>query len=240
MIMDNRYSGNLGEEYDLLKLGLPCHDQLQQTVGDAVGSFCLPPQGGPVPVLEIGCGDGFTTQIILATSPRLSITAIDSNLRMIEKARRNLADFSAENLSVIPSDALAFLQNARSAQYHIVFSALTLHNFESSYREDVTREIFRVLIPGGLFVNGDKYVGNDQERFAGLQNMVQNFFKVYLPLGKYGLLEDLVLHNIADQAPERVMREREAVVQLSETGFTPVSVLRRFEMQAVITANKPG
>jgi SAM-dependent methyltransferase len=209
-------------------------------VGDAVGYFCLPSQGGPFPVLEIGCGDGFTTRIILATSPRLSITAIDSNLRMIEKARSNLADFPAENLSVIPSDALAFLQNAQSAQYHIVFSALTLHNFESSYREDVTREIFRVLIPGGLFVNGDKYVGNDQERFAGLQNMVQNFFKVYLPLGKYGLLEDLVLHNIADQAPERVMREREAVVQLSETGFTPVSVLRRFEMQAVITANKPG
>jgi hypothetical protein len=69
--------------------------------------------------------------------------------------------------------------------------------------------------------------------------MVKNFFNVYSPLGKFDLLEDLVLHNIADQAPERVMRETDSLLQLSRYGFNPVSVLCRFEMQAVITAQKP-
>jgi tRNA (cmo5U34)-methyltransferase len=237
--MDNRYAGSLGEDYDLLKLALPCHDQLQGAVGDAVAAHCSPPGNATYEVLEIGCGDGFTTRVVLSTAGGLHLTAIDSNLRMVEKARQNLSNWSADQISIILSDALDYLENVKSENYHIVFSALTLHNFDSSYREGVIGEIIRVLKPGGLFINGDKYVGNDQERFIGLQHMVKNFFNVYSPLGKFDLLEDLVLHNIADQAPERVMRETDSLHQLSRYGFNPVSVLCRFEMQAVITAQKP-
>jgi hypothetical protein len=96
-----------------------------------------------------------------------------------------------------------------------------------------------VLRPGGLFVNADKYAEADEQRFRALQVALGRFFDAFVPLGKLDLLRDWVLHNVADQGPDRVMKEADAVGELREIGFREIAVCDRHNMEAVLTARKP-
>ena len=65
-------------------------------------------------------------------------------------------------------------------------------------------------------------------------------FEVLVPLGKFDLLRDCILHNVADQAPDRVMWEGETEQALGRLGFTSVEFPYRDNLQAVLVATKPG
>ena len=57
--------------------------------------------------------------------------------------------------------------------------------------------------------------------------------------GKYDLLKEWVLHNVADKAPDRVMREKELIQRMEQVGYTEVKILHRENMKAVLVATKP-
>ena len=49
----------------------------------------------------------------------------------------------------------------------------------------------------------------------------------------------VAIHNMADQAPDRVMREDETVAALLRLGFATVDIPYRDNLQAVLVASKP-
>ncbi len=57
--------------------------------------------------------------------------------------------------------------------------------------------------------------------------------------GKHDLLKEWVLHNGADQAPDRVVREKETIQRMEQVGYTEVKILHRENMKAVLVATKP-
>jgi len=57
--------------------------------------------------------------------------------------------------------------------------------------------------------------------------------------GKHDLLKEWVLHNVADQAPDRVVREKESIQRMEEIGCAEVRILHRENMEALIVATKP-
>ena len=57
--------------------------------------------------------------------------------------------------------------------------------------------------------------------------------------GKYDLLKEWVLHNVADQAPDRVMREKESIQRMEQIGCTEVKILHRENVEAVLVATTP-
>jgi len=124
--------------------------------------------------------------------------------------------------------------------FDVVASALVLHNLNRDYRHLLHEQIYRVLQLGGLFVNADKYAENDEQRFMALQVTLGRFFDTFVPLGKVDLLRAAVLHEVADEAPDRVMREAEAVSELADLGFRNVEVRSRHNVAALLLASKPG
>jgi ubiquinone/menaquinone biosynthesis C-methylase UbiE len=120
----------------------------------------------------------------------------------------------------------------------VVASGFTLHNFIRGYRTSLIKQIFRVIKPGGLFVNADKYSLEGQEMFDELVMQLERFFKAFVPLGKIDLLREWVLHNVADQAPDRVMKERDALEEMKEIGFEDVKVHFRHGLEAVVSGKK--
>jgi SAM-dependent methyltransferase len=231
-----RFHGRMGDEYNLIRRVMPHYDRIQSGVGRAVARF----RRVRPAVLEIGCGDGSTTFAILDARPDAVVTAIDNEPKMVATARRNLrAAIGAGRCAVRRADALAYVSGLPDGSVDVAASALTLHNFSAAYRRQLLAQLHRVLAPGGLFVNSDKYTPqDDDERFAGLGVAVQRFFDALVPLRKYTLLEEWVLHSVTDQEPDRVMKEKDAVAELKRLGFVRVALRQRENMEALVTARK--
>lgn len=229
----HRFSGPLAEEYELITLAYPDFEEFQRGLIAALHQGLAAPQ-----VLELGTGNGFTTRLLLEI-PGADITTVDNDPAMVSQAREHLENLHA-TVHIREADALAFLQSLPAESFDAVASAFTLHNFEESYRNTVEAEVYRVLRPGGVFANADKYAPDGQERFDALVYQVERFFDAFAPRGKLDLLQRWVTHNITDQSPRFVMPAAAAPPRLEALGFQNVTLTGRSHMQAVLSARKPG
>jgi ubiquinone/menaquinone biosynthesis C-methylase UbiE len=97
-------------------------------------------------VLELGPGDGITTELLRPRIPR--ITALEIDPRMA----RSLAErFRGTNVTAVHGDASAMPLPDR--RFSGAISLHMLHHIPSAGLQDqVFREVWRVLKPGGAFV----------------------------------------------------------------------------------------
>src|SRR5262245_41170984 len=90
-----RFSGTLGDDYELWRLARPFLGEVHEVVVRAVRSLTQA-RDRPVRALDIGMGmgEGAITGLLLA-DPQLSVTGVDSEPKMIKKASERLtADLS--------------------------------------------------------------------------------------------------------------------------------------------------
>ena len=236
-----RFKGAMSEEYRLIKLALPHFEELQEWTANAIAVYRNEQCKRKLDGLDIGCGDGVTAHTILASVPGIHLVCLDNERKMVEQAQINLLESIKTNrCDLVHADALEYLRGLNSQSVDVVASVLTLHNLEREYRDNLHRQIFRVLAEKGLFVNADKYAPQDEsERFNALGTALARFFDAYAPLGKLDLLKEWVLHNVADQAPERCMKEGDTIAVLEKIGFSRIRILHRNNMEAVLVAYKP-
>ncbi len=105
--------------------------------------------GGPATgerVLEIGCGRGVGTQIILERFGAEHVTAFDLDPDMVDKARRRLAP-AGDRVEVEVGDAERI--DAPDGGFDAVFDFGMIHHIPN-WRAAV-QEVARVLRPGGRF-----------------------------------------------------------------------------------------
>jgi ubiquinone/menaquinone biosynthesis C-methylase UbiE len=106
------------------------------------------PSEGPAAgsrLLELGCGPGFYACRLSQEYPQLRTTGVDLSRRLIARAQSRAASRSLSNCTFTHGDAHS-LPNPSNSIDSIVVSRLFLI---VPHREEVVREIFRVLKPGG-------------------------------------------------------------------------------------------
>jgi len=122
----------------------------------------------------------------------------------------------------------------------LIASAYTLHNFLNSYREQVLKEIFRVLKPNGQFINGDRYALNDiRHHTRAVQDEVSQYFEILTPLNRTDVLKQWIVHLFNDESEDHVMRENNALQQMHHFGFIDIKINHRMTVNALLTASKP-
>ncbi len=241
MVEDRRFKGVMSQDYLLLRRAIPEHTELQGRVAEVVVGFHPPVPAGSIRVLDLGCGDGQTSQALFRQRQDMLLTALDSEEGMLNQAAENLAvQVRAGRCQLVLQDALEYLRGMPESSFDVVASALVLHNMNRDYRHLLHEQIHRVLKAGGLFVNGDKYAENDEQRFRALQFTLGRFFDTFLNSGKMDLLRAAVFHVVADEAPDRLMREADTVRELTDLGFRNVEIRSRYKTAALLVARKPG
>lgn len=98
-------------------------------------------------VLEVGCGRGVGTEQILHRFGASHVYAMDVDPDMVRLARKRLAGYAAEHLTLAVGDVTAIEVEDRS--FDAVFDFAIIHHVPNW--QDAIREIRRILKPGGRF-----------------------------------------------------------------------------------------
>ena len=235
---ERRFAGKLSDDYPLWRLARPFLDEVHEAFAKELRGFTKG-RSGPLRVLDIGMGDGAITKILLQ-DPKLDVTGIDNEPKMIEQARKALrASIAGGRLTVALDDALHYLAALPQHSLDIVASGYVLHNLTANYRERLYGEIWRVLAPAGLLINADKYAQQGEAHREALNWQLGLFFDVLGTRGQYDLLREWVLHYVEDETADRVMPEADAIMRLELLGFANVKIVCRKYMDAVLVARKP-
>jgi len=234
------FEGPIAEEYRFLSLVCPAAAEMSRRVGEFVGAWVPPYRVEQLNLVEIGCGTGITTNSLMASRTAMHVESVDNAPAMLSQARQNLAPALAEGrLSLIENDALSYLQGIPDDSVDIVASAYTLHNFLSGYRKRVLEEVLRVLKPGGLFVNGDRYAVDDAaEHLKNTQEEVKEYFRVFLEMKRPDLLEQWIVHLFSDESEEHIMRLQPALDAMAEIGFQNICLHFRNGVNGLVSAEK--
>ena len=238
---DALFSGVIGQDYELLNLICPLATQMSHLVGTAAGDYAAQTTDN-LSVVELGGGTGITTLALLTASDKFNILSIDNEPVMQDQAKKHLHKWAEEGkLSFCSDDALTALKNIATDSTDIVASAYTLRNFLDTYRKQVIDEIFRILKPGGQFINGDRYGLDDiSQHTRTIQEEVSRYFKVLTRVNKLDVLEHWIVHLFSDESENHVMRESVALERLRDRGFLNINLSHRLEVNALVTAIKPG
>lgn len=236
---DAMFSGLIGQDYRLLKLICPLATEMSRLVGEAVGSYCRE-KPDALRAVELGGGTGITTLSILSADDRLTLLSVDNEPAMQNQARQNLQQWTdAGRLAFSGDDALTALRDLEADSIDLIASAYTLHNFQADYRKQVIQEMFRVLKPGGLFINGDRYALDEISAHTHItQREVSGYFKALIGINRLDLLEQWMIHLFNDESENHIMRESIALQQLACAGFKQIELTLRMEVNALVTAVK--
>jgi ubiquinone/menaquinone biosynthesis C-methylase UbiE len=150
------------------------------------------------PLLDVACGTGRFLGTIKHNYPRLPVTGLDLSHPYLAKARRDLARWSWVQLVEGAAERLPFAD----ASFAVVTSIYLFHELPRQVRIEATREMARVLRPGGLLLFVDSLQLGDQPEFDGLLDLFpaayhEPYYADYIRHDVGQLFADAGLHAIS-------------------------------------------
>ena len=109
----------------------------------------------PIRVLDLGAGYGAVTEAVLHRYYQASVVCLDGSEAMMQHARARLAKYGAQVQLVLKDLADPVWHAGVSGPFHAVVSAVALHHLTDERKQQLCREVFALLLPGGLFLNND-------------------------------------------------------------------------------------
>lgn len=107
-------------------------------------------------ILDLGCGNGYTLISLAEDLENWEMVGVDFAENLIEGAReiaKQRKDKLRSNPHFLVGDAIDFLKKASSDSYDYIISERFILNLPSkAVQEEVIREIYRVLKPGGRYL----------------------------------------------------------------------------------------
>lgn len=113
----------------------------------------------PIRVLDLGCGTGALSSLVLSAFLAATVTACDLAETMLDICRQRLAQYS---LRVVFLRADFSSTEFGIDDFDAVVSGLAIHHLDAAQTKDLYKRICRALRPGGMFLNRELVLGQTQ------------------------------------------------------------------------------
>lgn len=129
------------------------------------------PKTAALRAIDLGIGTGYFTERFLNHFPNSRVLGVDGAPAMIELAKARLTSL-ASRVQFVVGDFRKLQDLAPgAATVDIVFSAYALHHLHRVDKENVLRQVVKLLAPSGWFVNADLIVADSREVENRLQQI---------------------------------------------------------------------
>jgi SAM-dependent methyltransferase len=203
-------------------------------------------------LLDLGCGGGEFLYSLdtrpLASIPykrlevgRLQLTGIDISPVMIKKAQELFGtSIEREEVRIVQADLTKYLEAMilTVQRADIIISNYVLHNFTQEERARIFPLIYQALSDDGMFITEDKIARTNPLTHA--RDLERQYQRIE-SLAEHGmpeLVEGWKQHYKYDEAPERILVERDLKTRLLDAGFPIVRTVYRAGMEAIVEARK--
>jgi tRNA (cmo5U34)-methyltransferase len=187
--------------------------------------------------LDLGCGSGAISELVLACQPEAHAVLVDFSEPMLARAGVNLAGYPGRWQAVTGDlNDPAWLQALPAGPYDAVVSGLAIHHLPAERKRALFSECFALLEPGGMFVNMD-YVAIDGP-LRGLfdEQMLANAVRAERERGGTRCEQEVDLED-DDDRPDTV---EDQLRWLRDAGFEQVEVHFKWAEAAIFGGVRPA
>jgi SAM-dependent methyltransferase len=137
-------------------------------------------------ILDIGCGNGYSTIRLATDHPAQRFVGGDYASAMIARARDALENADAHTRSRVRFEEMDVLSIGEDSAYHLVISDRCLINLPSfDLQRKAVDQIASALMPGGVYVAVENFLGphdrlNEQRLALGLEPIPIRWHNTYL------------------------------------------------------------
>jgi ubiquinone/menaquinone biosynthesis C-methylase UbiE len=117
-------------------------------------------------VLDLGCGDGYTTIGVAKAIPGAKFLGVDYSSNMIANANERLKhdNNSLLNIEFKTGDATKIKEQFSKETFDIVISSRCLINLTSPKQQfDAIKEISKILKKGGVYIGSENFIDGNKE-----------------------------------------------------------------------------
>lgn len=113
-------------------------------------------------ILDVGCGDGYTTLNIAMSFPESKFEGVDYSENMISNAQANIknSDGAVSNVTFKVADATKIQNSFSDEIFDFILSDRCLINLENSQAQyEAIKQISKILKPGGYYIAIENFNG---------------------------------------------------------------------------------
>ncbi len=212
-------------EYDRSILRLVPHYHEQHEILLQLLPF---PRARAIRVLDLGCGTGVLTFVVLHAFPQARGVAFDLTANMLAEAGRTLARFG-ERVIFRQGD---FGCDDLGGPFDLVVSGLAIHHLDDPGKRRLYQRIFAALAPGGVFLNREIVLGATPALTASYEQLWRGFAE------RSGELDETWFRNYFEE--DRPAAIEDQLGWLREAGFADVGCHWQYLNFAIFGGRKPG
>jgi ubiquinone/menaquinone biosynthesis C-methylase UbiE len=180
-------------------------------------------------LLDIGSGTGRLTAMCRAALPHTRIVGVDPAPSMVEQATEK---FAADRHTTFTGGVVEDLSEFADGSFDVVISSFALHHLELDTYKLAAAELFRVLRPGGKFINADQFCrvmgpAGSRERAQDVLDLLTAKAKHYLENASFErmLLQVDLLPRFMREDGEILTTPEFWTTALDEAGFTRTEII---------------
>lgn len=171
-------------------------------------------------LLDVGCGAGNFSLMLLSRLPGMHVTLVDLSLPMLQRAEARIAPVNGGKIQAIQSDIR--LLTLGEQQFDIILAAAVLHHLRTPEEwRQVFGKLVNALKPGGSFWIFDLV----ESQHPHIERLMRNRYGDYLKAFKGEAYREQVFAYVeAEDTPAPLMTQ---IDLLRECGLSQVDVLHK-------------